>query len=146
IYDLLVNNLETGEALYGVEVDLIPWGSAERTRDTTGAQVFDYACAENDVDCKATRLHACIARNHVTNYVNHHEFRIAVCTVGKSDWKQNPLANAIACSNANPDIIDDGVTFVLCANSRELSDPYLNQVIAATDTLHPVFDYSEYLL
>ncbi|CAG2179768.1 unnamed protein product, partial [Oppiella nova] len=82
---------------------------------------------------------ACIARNHVSLYQNHHEFFMIYCTANQADWKTNPLGKVIECGNQYNDIPDDGVGLDLCANANVQSDPYLEEVIAATDTLYPEF-------
>ncbi|CAG2183447.1 unnamed protein product, partial [Oppiella nova] len=82
-----------------IEVDFVPWGQAKREL-IEGKQV--YTCANADTDCLGTRVHACIARNHVSLYQNHHEFFMVVCTGSNDNWKTNPLGNVISCSNTIP--------------------------------------------
>ncbi|CAG2167658.1 unnamed protein product [Oppiella nova] len=138
LYELMVPKAE-GEASFGVEVDYIPWGTSTREINSDGT--IKYTCTDDD-KCLGTRLHACIARNHVSLYQNHHEFFMIYCTATQTDWKTNPLGKVIECGNRYPDIPDDGVGLELCANANLQSDPYLEEVIAVTDTLYPEFSTS----
>jgi len=126
-----------GDVTYKVEVDFYPWGRANRT--TTDAGVVSYIC--DDKDCTATRLHACIARNHVPLKLNHHEFFMIVCTSNHASFKTEPLQTASPCVAAYPDVPDDGASLSLCASHNDVTlggNGYLSEMMAVTDALHPV--------
>ncbi|CAG2178143.1 unnamed protein product, partial [Oppiella nova] len=133
IYDLLTPGTH-GNAKYNIEFDYIPWGRATRIPDAQGKNV--YTCPEGDTDCLGTRLHACIARNHVTQYENHHEFFMVLCTATGANWKTNPLGDVITCARNVNDLLDDGPSLEMCAKNTN-DNRYLDQTLAATDIVYP---------
>ncbi|CAG2168706.1 unnamed protein product, partial [Oppiella nova] len=142
LYELMLPEME-GETKYNVEVDYIPWGRATRDTDT-GTGKFTYTCAEGDTTCIATRLHACIARNHVSLYHNHHEFYMILCTTNQDTWTTDPLAQVAQCArDVNDEGPDEGTSDALkvcAAVDNAEGNGYLNEVLAATDILYPEID------
>ncbi|CAG2165331.1 unnamed protein product, partial [Oppiella nova] len=142
LYELMLPEVD-GETKYNVEVDYIPWGRATRDTDT-GTGKFTYTCAEGDDTCIATRLHACIARNHVSLYHNHHEFYMILCTTNQDTWTTDPLAQVAQCArDVNDEGPDEGTSDALkacAAIDNAEGNGYLNEVLAATDILYPGID------
>ena len=84
---------------------------------------------------------ACIARNHVSLYHNHHEFYMILCTTDQDTWKTNPLAQVVQCVNEVNDEVPDADTanaLTACAAKDNVEgNGYLDEVLAATDGLYP---------
>ncbi|XP_054153493.1 uncharacterized protein LOC128952173 [Oppia nitens] len=125
IWDLMDPDL-----LLPIEIDYIPWGVSVKTGS-------DYTCSDNDKDCLAHRIHACIEHHHDSSLENHQEFRMIVCTANHGEWLTNATHTVMQCANQESDIPDTGVAIDMCVKNRVESNKHLDDMKNLTETLAP---------